>query len=86
MPRQPKPENQLCDAPRRGKKELDPSVCQNCISPCVPGKEWLKTLGMERQKREGVDLVDNYNEFQMPRSLDGLFRYINRKGLYVHEN
>lgn len=50
MPRQPKPENQLCDAPRRGKKELDPSVCQKCISPCVPGKEWLKSMGMQPPK------------------------------------
>lgn len=78
-------ESMLCSDAKKGKR-LNPSACQTCTSSCEYGIAWLKTLGLEPPKREGVDLVDSYNEFQMPRSFVGLFRYINRKGLYVREN
>lgn len=31
-------------------KGVSPQVCQRCESPCVPGREMLKALGMERKK------------------------------------
>lgn len=49
MPRRPSLTSQLCSAAANG-RNLNPTACQNCESPCEYGKEWLRHLGLEQPK------------------------------------
>lgn len=45
MPPKPSLKSLLCSDAYKGHK-LYPEACQNCESPCVPGKDWLRSLGL----------------------------------------
>ena len=49
-------ENKLCSNARPRPNVYDPGACQTCISPCEPGKQWLRQMGMQEPERRGEPL------------------------------
>ena len=70
-------ENQLCSDAHPSGRKFNPSACQTCISPCEPGKQWLRQMGMQVPDRRGEPLYGTAGIY--PQGVAKMKMWINRR-------